>query len=426
MRSLHFLRIFATSALITISCAVFSQQTLTNLIVGTGNSYSDPDDFVELSVYDPNSQSQASIGTVYTQSIQCVATESGILYVTAADSIASFDIDNRQKLNVAAVSGTNQLYIYEDKLFVSIQYPEVENFLKIYNKESLELIKSVPEISTEAAGMLAIDGNLYIAVPGGYANTVGSLAVVDASTGNFIHEYNFGAEAVGIYNLFQYEDKLLAVCKTPYLGTTGSLLLFDLNNQTHEIFTFNNVIGKGIGIKDNLLYLFLDYGIGTIDLETMTVTSQIVADPGSANYIDFVSGALDATGERIYAATTDYWSFGTGFIYDLNGNQMGNFEAGISAEALTFDSRTNSSLAQNDILKVSIYPNPATDFIVIHHPELSEKATVNIVDNTGRLVFSQNISTTSPIQLPSLTRGLYHISVVGNDSKVFVQKLMIQ
>lgn len=426
MRSFKFLRIFFTSTIITLSIACFSQQSLSPLIVGIGGSVSDPSDFVELSIFEPNAQSQSAIGTVFTQSIQCIYANSGTLFVTATDSLASFDIDSQQKINSVAISGPNQICVCQENLFVSIQYPETENFVKVYNKESLELIKSVPEISTEAAGMIAIDDILYVAVPGGWSNTTGSLAVLDATTGNFISEFQFGEEAVGIYNLFLYNGKLLAVCKTPYMGTTGSLLLFDLNTHTHEIFSFNNVIGKGLGIQNNLLYLILDYGIGTIDLETMTVSSHLVADPGSANYIDFCSGVLDAEGERIYAATTDYWSFGTGFIFDLNGNEIGNFEAGISTEALTLDKRDNTYLAQDEVLKIEIYPNPATDFIVIHHPELSETATVNIIDNIGRLVYSQKIDTHSSIQLPSLTKGLYHLSIIDENTKVFVKKLMIQ
>ncbi|PJB59038.1 MAG: hypothetical protein CO098_05510, partial [Bacteroidetes bacterium CG_4_9_14_3_um_filter_41_19] len=65
--------------------------TVKQVMIGSGGNYANPDDFVELSSYDPVSNQSVNFGTVFTQSIQDVMISDGFLYVAAQDSIAKYD-----------------------------------------------------------------------------------------------------------------------------------------------------------------------------------------------------------------------------------------------------------------------------------------------------------------------------------------------
>ncbi len=71
---------------------------------------------------------------------------------------------------------------------------------------------------------------------------------------------------------------------------------------------------------------------------------------------------------------------------------------------------------------LSVYPNPASDKLIISSAMLmSEKTTVNIYNSIGEIVLNQQIgsnsSTTANIEINNLSTGLYTLEVVGNTSK---------
>ena len=71
---------------------------------------------------------------------------------------------------------------------------------------------------------------------------------------------------------------------------------------------------------------------------------------------------------------------------------------------------------------LSVYPNPASDKLIISSAMLmSEKTTVTIYNSIGEIVLNQQIgsnsSTTANIEINNLSTGLYTLEVVGNTSK---------
>src|SRR5690606_37136120 len=68
---------------------------------------------------------------------------------------------------------------------------------------------------------------------------------------------------------------------------------------------------------------------------------------------------------------------------------------------------------------LSVYPNPANDFINIAlHAEMPNNVMVNIIDAAGRVVMSQNINTTqgiseSRISTAQLNAGIYTVQLSG-------------
>jgi DNA-binding beta-propeller fold protein YncE len=402
-------------------------QHQSQLLIASGGAFSDPNDFVEISFYDPLLQENGVVSNIFTQSVQDLISSGDYLYVTATDSVVKIDRSTNQKVASVGVSGANLLLQYQDNLLMTVQYPETSDFLRVFDSNTLELQQTVTNISGETAGMLVLNDLIYVAVPGAYGSLTGSLALLDPIDFELLQEINLGTSAKGIYNLFAYDEKVLCVNKSAYGETTGTLSVFDPQTQTVEHHSFNHAFGKAVYLEGNQLYLFVDNGLGLIDLSTMEmVASQIIPDPGSANFIYFADMVFDSVHQQFYATTTDYFSFGQGIIYGKDGIQKGYFDAGISAEALAVVIGEITSLAAMDHVDVNIFPNPFTDLINVELPATENLTYCKLFTLSGKLVFEHYSAGVSSevLLLPELSPGLYLLSLVTDNGKLVNKKIM--
>ena len=100
---------------------VSGQEFTKQLIVASGGSFSNPDDYVSMSAYNPLNQTSKEFNTIFTQSVQDIIVNGNFAYVTAQDSIIKYDIENHTRLASIAESNLNRLFIFDDKLVVSRQ-----------------------------------------------------------------------------------------------------------------------------------------------------------------------------------------------------------------------------------------------------------------------------------------------------------------
>lgn len=356
---------------------LLGQQALHQLIIASGGAFSNPNDFVTVAAYQPNHFTYQSFGEIRTQAVQHALVDGSHLFVAATDSLVKYHLDSFQRLAAIAVSGPKMLHVHGDLLFMSIQYPETSNFVRVYNKNSLELITSISEISGEAAGMVFHAGKIYVAVPGNWMSTVGKLAILNAANGNFIEEIDFGSSGMGIHNLFVYDNQLVSVNKSAWGVSSGVISFYDLSTNQLNHYTLPHVVGKGIVIQGDLLYLLIDNGIGSFNLASRQIVNPaIVSDPGSASFTYFADVVFDHIGQKFYATTSDFFSFGSGYVYNLDGQTAATFVAGISAEALALDYRNISQIATNFSKTAHVFPNPAGNHSMLNI--VGEKMIVNI------------------------------------------------
>ncbi|MDY0078217.1 MAG: T9SS type A sorting domain-containing protein [Bacteroidales bacterium] len=399
-----------------------------HLYVVSGGAISNPNDFVEITHYNPQTSISEPLGTIYTQAVQEAIVHENILYVTATDSLVAYDLVNETRIAAVAASGANLLEVVGDDLFMSVQYPETSGFLKVFDKNTLELKAIVEGISGETAGMVVLNDKLFVAVPGSYGNNVGSVAVVDPFTYELLEEIDMGEDGIGIYTLYVYQNQILTINRTPWDGTTGTLTW--LNPDAYE-FThnnFNRTIGKGVTIINEKLYLILNNGVGIIDLNTMIiVSSQFIEDPGSASYIAFGDIVYDTLHQQFYVTITDYVTFGTGFIYDMQGNVVNTFPAGISTEALAVNYTQFTSLATVETTEIQVYPNPAKDFIQLKNTANKQINTVKIFNMQAGLVLDQQIDNVSAaIDISALAPGIYFLEIQFKNGSHAKQKIVKQ
>lgn len=406
--------------LIAFGISSIAQNTYVNqVLIGAGGNYSNPDENVTVSTYSPNDQSITSFGDVLTHSIQDIVIYEGYVYVAAQDSIAKFDIDTYERIAIASAPGVNQLYAYDGNLFVSFQFPVTENFVRVYSSDDLSFITNIAEVSNESAGMLVVDNNLYVAVPGGWASTTGNVAIISLPSYELTAEVDLGAEGIGVFDLFSNNDKIMTINRTPYLGTTGYISTMTLEGTEVEAHLFNEVIGKFAGCDNDLLYTVMNNGIGSINLTDFTVENTEIVMP-LTNTIAAV--ALDTVNNLFYLTTTDYFSMGEGSVYNMGGQILNTFDAAISSEAIDIDYRVNTGIVVNNINKISVYPNPATTSISFN----GNYDNYNIVDLSGRIIASDNIHPgMTTINIEALHNGMYIINLTSdskNATATFIKK----
>ena len=364
------------------------------IIVNGGKFESVPPltDYVTVQKYDPVAHTVTVFDVIKTQSVQDVIVHDHFAYVAAQDSIIKYDIDTYERVAAIADSGMAKLYMFGNKVLVSKQFPIKRFFLEVLD-ENLSLLYRVQGISDQCGGITSVGNAVFVAVNGGYAGTEGKLARINSSNWSVMGESNFGPDAVGTWNVYPYDYKIYCVNRTPAgIPDQGSITVYDIYQDTFVNYLFGVNIGDGSGIKDNILYLKMNEGIGSFNLDTkQIVDTTIVPDPGSAarNYI--LSSAVDYVNGYLYLNIGNRSTYGYGKITNMAGDSIGSFTEGINADAIAIDYRTPVGVkpGQSNSDQITIYPNPVYDLITITLNNPGEVSVLKITDQTGRVILEK-------------------------------------
>ena len=72
----------------------------------------------------------------------------------------------------------------------------------------------------------------------------------------------------------------------------------------------------------------------------------------------------------------------------------------------------------------TIYPNPATRNAKISISDITKSTTVQVLDNTGRIVKTLSFKTSNTIEINDLERGVYRVQLLDTNSGVKVTKTL--
>ncbi len=107
-----------------------------------------------------------------------------------------------------------------------------------------------------------------------------------------------------------------------------------------------------------------------------------------------------------------------------------NFPTGgfdLDAVAVLHMNAVGVTVSENKLL-VSVYPNPATDYITINIPEFNNSDYyIKIATITGNTILSQlvNVATTT-VSIADYPAGIYYISISNNNGQTWVGKVVKQ
>jgi hypothetical protein len=132
---------------------------------------------------------------------------------------------------------------------------------------------------------------------------------------------------------------------------------------------------------------------------------------------------LDTVNDKFYVTITDYFSLGQGIVYDMNGTELGNFDAAVSAEAMAVHYDLGSNIIDIEENVVNIYPNPFGNSLRIDAK--NEILEVSVYNSNGNKVFHSEKGETDIYDLSHLKNGLYIIKIETTDKSAF-QKILKQ
>jgi hypothetical protein len=190
-------------------------------------------------------------------------------------------------------------------------------------------------------------------------------------------------------------------------------------------------IGQGYGISGNMLYLGMNNSIGSYNLDTQTIVdTTIITLFGSPGSIEIHSAAVDYINSKFYTNVGTRTSMGIGVVYSLVGDSLTSYATGLNTDACAIDFRTPTGVANTGSVKdaISVYPNPATDFIGIN---LSSNATlkeIKILDLTGRTIETRPVQkgeNNIRISVSDYPSGVYLISFTtdqGTKVRKFIKR----
>jgi hypothetical protein len=403
------------------------------VLIGNGGKFETAppyNDYVTMQKYDPATQVSNLFNTIYTQSVQDILIDGNYAYVAAQDSIIKYDINTYQRVAAIADSGIARLGLYNDRLIVTKQWPVVRFFVEILNANSLALLDRTQNISGDCGDVITTKDSIYVAVNGGFLGTTGKLAVINPSNWDLSREINFGAQAVGIFDLYKYGNYIFSINRTPYgAGTSGSITAYNYTNYSYTNTVLSYALGEGIGVIDSLLYLKVDEGVGTFNLNTKQMADpQLIPDPGSVNHIYITSGATDYVNDQLYLNIGDRLSWGINVVATTAGDSVTSFSTGISADAIVLDYRVPVSVNETKTPEatVAVYPNPVSAQARIQYFGEGNVTGYSVMDLTGRTVAREtwtNGGKIAYIDCTSYPSGLYFLTLT-TDRETLTRKFI--
>lgn len=422
-------KIYQLLVFIGLSQLAFAQYNVQDVYVATGGSFSNPDDYVEIKKINPETYAVDLFDVIYTQAVTDLLVYGDKMFVAAMDSLVAYDLTTGARYAAISVANTNKLSVVNDDLWLSRQEgaagpPADGVYLKVFNIADLSLKKDVEGINADAAYVNFSGDSLYVTVPGNWAATTGSIAVLDMATYTVQRVMDLGSDAVGIFNIYRKGEMLGIVCKTPYMGTMGTFVSLNPSDGSYEINSQEAVFGFGAGIdvENNRSFLLYNNTIAAHNCIDQTFT-EIAPDPGSASWITYASAAYERGSETIWANFSDYYSFGTCKVYNLAGEEQGTAEVGISPEAMGFHYENATGVIEsNEIFELAVYPNPASSNAVI---TTNAAAQISVYNTNGALVEQFNSNGIASINVSDLTTGIYLIKA-ETATQATVTKLMVR
>jgi hypothetical protein len=402
--------------------SAFSQK----VILVNGGQYGNNSSNVNVVTYDVASKVYTTIDTIQTQSVQELLIDGNIAYVAAQDSIVAYDLRTDQRVAATKFAGlsTKTILVYNNYLLVGNWYGQTSNNLYIYDKSTLALVDSVPQISKGVSSMLIYNTTLFIAQNYstiGYTDSAGYLAVVNLNTMDYVNDIVFNNNGEDLGHLIQDPsgNGLMAINSVSnsisqyfyfFPSTLTTSVPFDISANASKQTIFNDT-----------LFLEINDRIGAYDLMTKSVI-----DTNVANY-NSVAFTYDTLNSLFYATASDFFSYSEGKIYNRSGALIDTMIVGFSPEVIGMYYNQVTSINENLAaqLNVSIYPNPTTDYITISSKSNELNTQIRIVDLNGRVVYDgvKTSSSDLKLDLTSYPSGAYLLMALSGKNYT-VQKII--
>ena len=397
------------------------------LIIANGGLFGSQTDFVNLGIYDSRNGNFISLDTVKTNSVQDVLVENDrFIYLAAQDSIIKYDVQSGQRVAVNSFGATStiRLGLYQNKLLVGNWYGNATGNLRIFDKNDLSFIDSIPEITKGATDFVVIGNKAYLAqnnTNSNYMDTLGYMAVVDLDNLNFLYNDTLSTVGDEIGRLVNVGDTAIYSINGNSNTISSLNLLSGIKNTISASAVLNpRYTGASVFFDGNKWYLPFNNGIGTFDIVNNSVIQSdiVTVDPNKG-----FAFAVDPNLAKIYVSQIDYsnQTNNSGIVFNLNGDSTGVFPVGFSPEVLGVLNNQNvlgNEMIFEENIDFNVFPNPCKDFLQISSKE--EIKSLKVFNQLGQLVseFYGLSGNDIRINTSSWENGIYYLNI-GHQTILF-------
>lgn len=358
---------------------MFSQTLeLDRTFIINGGCFSDPDDFVTAGFFEDGIYTL--FDEIQTASVQDAVVSDDALFVTAQDSLVRYNLMTLTRDEAIALNGLNQLAIYDDYLLLTRQYPVTTESFMVLDAVTLEVLATI-ELSGQAGGIAINDNQAYVAVPGAWGSTNGTLAIIDLQTLLLDHEIDLGSDAKGTKEVF-IEGSTLYTVNSHFSDYNNNIFSITEMNLATEEFTTTIISGDYYGYYGNSV---MTEDALIIPLSATLCRYDLTTGATDLNFMELNPAAIayEPLAQNLHITTSNYVDWGNYDIYDVNGYHLeGPVAVGTSPEAMVFEYVIVDAVYEIEIPEVQIFVKNNQTVVVN-----GEAAGIQLYDLNGRLVF---------------------------------------
>lgn len=399
--------------LFSILIALCFHLSAQKLILVNGGQYGNPQENVNIQIYDPNTKISRTIDTIYTNSVQDILIDGNSAFVAAQDSIVKYDLIGEQRLASAAFNGfsTKAMAVYQNYLLVGNWYGKSNYNLYIYDRSNLALLDSVQQITKGVASILLSGSTAFISQNSTTANfedTLGYIAAVNLDSLHQVVNMTPANYTGDIGQLIAHKGSILAVN-----SVSNALLEFQHSSDTipiiHQFQQDIKVLSPyQVSLYKDTLFLKWDAGLGSINVNNFQILDTTVLDTVITAF------AFDTLRRQFFISQTDYFSYRQGGVYNHAGIKLNTFSVGFAPEVakMYYSNITSIFETEEEIPNYGIYPNPTDGLLFVEKKNSNKPVELRILEVTGKLLkIKQLVRAKSILDLSQLHSGLYVIQL---------------
>jgi hypothetical protein len=413
--------LFLVFAALTLNVAFAQPYKAGQIVVAIGGDFNNTDDHAYLVQVEPVTGHVTLIDSMYSQSVQCVMIDSGFAYVSAQDSLHKFNLTTSKKIASTKLNGTNQLAAWGNYIIAGRGYPATNKMLKILNKSDLSEAKAFSSITGGTWGIGVWNDTAYVAVPGNYGTTTGSIAVIDLFNQIHVRDIDLDTLGAGIRYIYIDGNMLYAMNTIAYLSPYSSIAKYDIQTGNLTFDIINRTMESMIGYDHGVVYAEFNDNVAAYNLNN----SQFLIDSlyGLSMFDYLSSGVIDTTVGTIYVNITDFMTNTSSFnVMTPAVGHFGSYPIGLNPDAVAifyYNTIGMDDITENEI---NIYPNPVSSVLTIK----GEVDSYQLLDVNGRIIKSEETNAViNTINVTDIPSGLYFLKTI-NGSDIRVKKLIVE
>ena len=198
------------------------------------------------------------------------------------------------------------------------------------------------------------------------------------------------------------------------LQTTSS---YDMTTFTTPLLTFKAAYQQKATTNADKLQIFTSTDCGASWSARKTITSTVLASlaggTGTSSYVPTPSQFTTYTVPIVAVANSHNVMFRWEFLADPNG--VGN---NLYIDDINIIDNVTGIQSIEKPMDINIYPNPNKGVFVIETNNELDKMRCNLYDVNGKIILTQTIKGTAPIDGSSLPEGIYNLSITSDNGLI--------